>query len=196
VAVHHAGALDNKRHVVVGTEPDVDVALTWVPPFPIYPPEKSWMAVPQTGLPAVTTRTLSSGGRVAYLAADVDRGYARHHHPDHGRLLANLVRWAGRDDIPLAVEGAGVVDCHLYRQGEALIVHLVNLDQGGAWRGRLEELTPSGPFNVRVRVPDGMTPTTASLLVGGRTVELASADGWVSLDVARIADHEVVRLEG
>ncbi|HZC25522.1 MAG TPA: Tat pathway signal protein, partial [Actinopolymorphaceae bacterium] len=179
---------------VVRTDADVDVALTWVPPFPIYPPEKSWMAVPRTDLPAVTTRTHPGGGRVGYLAADLDRGYARHHHPDHGRLLANLVRWAARDDVPLAVEGAGVVDCHLYRQQETLVLHLVNLDQGGAWRGRLEELTPSGPFMVRVRVPDGLAPSTASLLVDGRTAEVSSAAGWVSFEVARIADHEVVRL--
>lgn len=65
-------------------------------------------------------------------------------------MLANLVRWAARGTIPLSVEGAGVLDCHLYRQGQTIVLHLVNLDQGGAWQGRLQELTPAGPFTIRL----------------------------------------------
>jgi len=167
---------------------DGRAALTWVPPFPIYPPEKSWMAEPRTGVPAVVL----GSSRVAYLAADLDRLYARHHHPDHGHLLANLVRWAAPDDIPLAVEGAGVLDCNLYRQGEAVILHLVNLDQGGAWQGRLEELTPTGPFTVRLRAPESVR--RAEFLVAGGEVEVSGEDGWFRFEVARITDHEVVVL--
>jgi len=126
--------------------------------------------------------------RTAYLAADLDRLYASYHHPDHGRVLANLVRRAAAGEIPLEVAGTGVLDCQLYRQGDALIVHLVNLDQGGAWRGRLEELTPVGPFTVRVRG----TGRAAAFLVGGGEVEVSSADGWTTVEVGRITDHEVV----
>jgi hypothetical protein len=163
---------------------DGRVALTLVPPFPIYPPEKSWMAEPRTAVPAVVL----GSRRVAYLAADLDRLYARYHHPDHGRLLANLVRWAARGDIPLSVEGAGVLDCHLYRQGEAVILHLVNLDQGGAWQGRLEEFTPAGPFTVRLRAAG----SRAVFLVSGGEVEVSGQDDWITVEVARITDHEVV----
>ncbi|MGW0229303.1 alpha-amylase family protein [Actinopolymorpha singaporensis] len=182
------------RLEVVRPEPDVNVALTWVPPFPIYPPEKSWMASPRTDLPAVVTRVGANGSRAAYLAADVDRCYARYHHPDHGRLLANVVRWAARDVVPLAVEGTGVVDCHLYRKGTSLVLHLVNLDQGGAWRGRLQELTPSGPFEVRVRPPAGVSPVRAEFLVAGGDAELGHDGGWVRFRAERVADHEVVVL--
>jgi Hypothetical glycosyl hydrolase 6 len=180
---------------VVRVDPGADVPLTWVPPFPIYPPEKAWMSTPRTDLAALATRTLPSGSRVAYLAADVDRCYARYHHPDHGTLLATVVRWAARDDIPLAVDGAGVVDCHLYRKDDSLVLHLVNLDQGGAWRGRLAELTPNGPYTVRVRVPEGPAPQRARLLVAGSETALATSGGWVECVVERIADHEVVVLD-
>jgi hypothetical protein len=159
-------------------------ALTLVPPFPIYPPEKSWMAEPRTDVPAVVL----GPERVAYLAADLDRLFARYHHPDHGRLLANLVRWAARDDIPLAVEGAGVLDCHLYRQGGTTILHLVNLDQGGAWQGRLQEFTPAGPFTIRLRAAG----SRAAFLVAGGEVEVSEQDGWITVEVARITDHEVL----
>jgi hypothetical protein len=160
-------------------------ALTYIPPFPIYPPEKSWMAEPRTDVPALVL-----GESTAYLAADLDRLYAQYHHPDHGRLLANLVRWAARDDIPLQIEGAGVLDCQLYRQGDTLVLHLVNLDQGGAWRGRLEELTPSGPFTVRIRAQG----SRARFLVSGVEAEVNEQDGWITVGVDRITDHEVVVL--
>jgi hypothetical protein len=39
--------------------------------------------------------------RVAFLPADIDRLYARGNLPDHAALLANLVRCAANDDIPL-----------------------------------------------------------------------------------------------
>ncbi|HEY0474831.1 MAG TPA: Tat pathway signal protein, partial [Kribbella sp.] len=163
---------------------DGRVALTLVPPFPIYPPEKSWMAEPRTDVPAVVL----GSSRVAYLAADLDRLYGQYHHPDHGRLLANLVRWAARDDIPLSVEGSGVLDCHLYRQGGTTIVHLVNLDQGGAWQGRLQEFTAAGPFTVRLRAAG----SRAAFLVGGGEAEVSDQDGWITVEVARITDHEVL----
>jgi hypothetical protein len=158
-------------------------ALTRIPPFPIYPPEKSWMEEPRSDVPALVL-----GERTAYLAADLDRLYAKYHHPDHGRVLAGLVR---HDGIPLRVEGAGVLDCQLYRQGERHVLHLVNLDQGGAWRGRLQELTPAGPFTVSVKA----TGRRARFLVSGGEVEVNEQDGWITVGVDRITDHEVVVLD-
>ncbi|HET6743793.1 MAG TPA: Tat pathway signal protein, partial [Kribbella sp.] len=164
-------------------ETDRTKALTWIPPFPIYPPEKSWMEEPRSDVPALVL-----GERTAYLAADVDRLYAKHHHPDHGQLLANLVR---HDGVPLKVSGAGVLDCQLYRQGDRHILHLVNLDQGGAWRGRLEEFTPVGPFVIEVKA----SATRARLLVSGTEAAVHEQDGWITVGVDRITDHEVVVLD-
>ncbi|TVR51761.1 MAG: Tat pathway signal protein, partial [Spirochaetaceae bacterium] len=71
-------------HVV---EPHVGttVIATFVPPFPIYPPETSWMRIPRTNVPAIVARETEAGGRVVYLAADIDRTYARDNLPDHFR---------------------------------------------------------------------------------------------------------------
>ena len=111
-------------------EPDAIVPLTFIPPFPIYPPETSWMRQPKTNIPAVVLRDRGEA-RVAYLAADLDRRYGRDNLPDHGRLLANIVRWAAGDRIPLEVRGPGLIDCQLYRQPGRLILHLVNLTNAG-----------------------------------------------------------------
>lgn len=81
-------------------------------------------------------RRLRLNARVAYLAVDIDRRYAHTNLPDHGNLLANIVRWAVGDRIGLEVHGPGLIDCHLYRQSGRLILHLVNLTNEGPGAGR------------------------------------------------------------
>ena len=121
------------------------VPLTFVPAFPTYPPETSWMRQPSTSIPGLI---LSEKGRsrIAYMPADIDRRYAREHLPDHGDLLANVARWASSGSIPLAVEAPGVIDCHLYRQGAKLILHLVNLTNAATWRAPMEDFFRWGRF--------------------------------------------------
>ena len=122
------GVLESMR-----TDPGVTIPLTYVPPFPVYPPETAWMRQPKTDIAGLVLNTPGKA-RVAYLAADLDRRYGRDNLPDHGNLLANLFRWAAGNRIPLEVRGAGLIDCHLYRQPGRLILHLVNLSNEGTWR--------------------------------------------------------------
>ena len=153
------------------------------------------MREPRTDVPALLVREAERGrGRVAFLPADLDRRYGRDNLPDHGDLLANLVRWAagGADAIPLHVEGAGLVDCHLYRQGDRLVLHVVNLTSAGTWRAPVDELIRVGPLHVRVRVPDDVRPARATLLVAGRPVASAVRDGWIEFEIPSVLDHEVV----
>ncbi len=85
--------------------------LTFIPPFPAFPPEESWMRVPKTDTPGLILNT-ANNQRVAFLPADLDRRFGRDNLPDHGDLLANLVSWTAGDNVPLIVEGAGLIDCH------------------------------------------------------------------------------------
>ncbi len=102
------------------------VLATYIPPFPQSPPEIVWMRTPRTDIPALVINE-TANSRIAYLAADIDRRFAQDNLPDHGDLLANVVRWAARDTIPIEVTGAGLVDCELYRQQNRLILHVLNL---------------------------------------------------------------------
>lgn len=180
------------RLEVVRARQGATVSLTFVPPFPIYPPEMSWMRQPTSALPAVILNEPGNGGRVAYLAADIDRCFGRDYLPDHGRLLANLVRWAARDRTLLQVHGPGVIDCHLYQQPGRLILHLVNLTNPGAWRPPLHELVEIGRFRVRVQLLEGVTGRSARLLVAGKNATLNVDDGWAEFELEAILDHEVV----
>jgi hypothetical protein len=170
------------------------VPLTFVPQFPTYPPETAWMREPDSGLPALVVSDAAGGGRVAYLAADLDRRYLRELMPDHANLLANLVRWAAKDGIPLRVSGTGLLDCHLYRQGDHLILHLVNLTNANTWKAPIDELIPVGPFRVEVKLPAGLAGRAARTLVSTGSLPVATRQGWAELSVKSITDHEVVVL--
>ena len=166
------------------------VPLTFIPVFPIYPPETAWMREPKTDIPGLVIK-----GRVAYVPADVDRRYARDNMPDHGDLLANIVRWAAADAVPLSVEGRGLIGCSLYRQPGRLILHIVNLTSTGTWRAPIDELIPIGPFDVRVRLPQDITPQRLKFLVSGASAAAKIDDGSVAFRTGSILDHEVAVLE-
>lgn len=172
----------------------VAVPLTFVPNFPVYPPETSWMRERETRWPGLVLGARPNGARVAYLPADLDRRFGRDNLPDHGNLLANVVRWAAREQLPLKVEGPGFIDCHLYRQPGRLVLHLVNLTNAGTWRQPVDELIPVGPLRVTVQLPDGLSPTRVRFLVASSSHPIKPRDGSVTFEVRSILDHEVVVL--
>ncbi len=169
---------------------DAAIPLTLIPRFPIYPPETSYMEHTDTDLPAAVLQRRDHGAKVAYLAADVDRLYGKDNHPDHQRLLENILRWALDDAVPLVVEGPGYIDCHLYEQPGRRILHLVNLTNTEAWRGAVHELTAVGPITVKLPVGDGKA-ATVSLRVAGEEISSEVEDGWIVFKIASILDHEV-----
>ena len=176
------------------TDANAVVPLTFVPPFPTYPPETAWMREPRTSIPGLV---LSEHGkaRVAYMPADIDRRYAHEHLPDHARLIANVVWWAAHDSLPLAVEGIGLIDCHLYEQPGRVVLHLVNLTSEASWRAPLDELIRVGPFKVTVQLPARVARPRAKLMVAGGQPSVTVASGKATLEVASILDHELLVLE-
>jgi hypothetical protein len=189
---------------------DERVVLTYIPPFPTHPPEFSYMTVERTSLPCLyLTEGTKGRGRVAYLPADVDRLYWRSNQPDHAELLAGVVRWAAKDELPVRVEGPGLMDVHVYVQGgeqpetgsgsvvaaERVIVHLVNLTHAGNWKAPVDQLVRSGEQRVVVELPKGRRVAGARLLVDGTEAEPGTRGGQATVPVPGVLDHEVVVLE-
>jgi len=176
-------------------EPGALVPLTLIPPFPTYPPETAWMRQPATDIPGLI---LSQRGRarVAFMPADIDRRYAKEHLPDHAGLLANIVRWAAGDDLPVTVDGTGLIDCHLYAQPGRVILHMVNLTSEATWRAPVDELIRVGPFKVTMRVPRDAAKASGRLLVAGRDLRVGLDGGIASFVVESILDHEVIVIGG
>jgi hypothetical protein len=179
--IPYGGVLEPSR-----TDPEAAVPLTFVPEFPIYPPETAWMREPKTAIPGLVLK-----GRAAYLAADLDRRFAHENLPDHGDLLANVVRWLAGDRIPLSVEGRGLIDFNLYTQPGRLILHAVNLTSAATWRAPIHELIPIGPLSVKVRLPEGVRARGARMLVAGGSAKPKVAGGWASFTIESVLDHEV-----
>jgi hypothetical protein len=165
------------------------VPLTFIPPFPTYPPETAWMRTPSTDIPALVLSE-RGGSRIAYMPADIDRRYQREHLPDHADLLCNVVQWAVRDELPLRVDGPGLIDCHLYTQENRMVLHLVNLTNSATWRAPMEELIPVGPVRVSVRT----NARTAQMLVSKTTRPVVVHEGRATFEISSIPDHEVVVL--
>jgi hypothetical protein len=171
---------------------DAQVLMTFIPQFPTYPPEKAYMRIPQTDIPGVIIRSTAKGGRIAFVPADLDRQFGRSNLPDHGNLLANIVRWAAKDDLPITVDGAGLVDCHLYEQPGKLILHVVNLTSAATWRQPLDELIAVGPFKVKVKLPKSVNGTNCQPLVISGKVPVTVANGYAQFEINSILDHEVI----
>ena len=170
---------------------DAEVLLTYVPPFPIYPPETSWMREPRTSIAGLIMNTKTSRGRVAFLPADVDRRFGSDHLPDQGRLLSNLARWAVGGQLPLRITGPGFIDCRYYRQSNRCILHLVNLTAGEA-SAPVDELIAVGPLKIEIKVPEYVRERTARLLVAGTKIKGSLHAGTLTLTLQSLFDHEVI----
>jgi len=168
------------------------VLMTYVEPFPFYPPEFAWLPSTPTGVPGLVARTTNGGARIAYLAGDLDRSAGREARPDHLRLIADLVRWQIGEDPVLSVSGAGHVDCNLYEQDGRLVLHLVNVSSASSIPGTLDELVPVGPFEIVLKHSVLGSSTTAWALVSEVDISVDAGDGVASFILPRIEDHEIV----
>ncbi len=169
-----------------------EVPLTYIPQFPTYPPETAYMREPVTDIPGLILRLNSKGGRIVFMPADIDRQFARLNHPDHGNLLANIVKWTAKEDLPLTVDGVGLIDCHLYQKSENLILHIVNLTSAATWRLPLDELIAVGPFKVNVKLPSSVQGNNVRSLVSNQKFSVKVENGYARFEIKSISDHEVV----
>ena len=161
------------------------VPLTFIPPFPIYPPETAWMRQEKTDIPGLVLK-----GRVAFMPADIDRRYNREPLPDYANLLANVVRWAADGDIPIRTEGPGLFDINLYTQPTRVIAHIVNLTATG--RMPIDELVPVGPLKLDLRLPADVRGRSVKMLVAGRSGTPVVDKGWARVEISSVLDHEVL----
>jgi hypothetical protein len=135
-------------------------------------------------------------GRVVYFPWDIDRTFYDVLNPDHGRLLANAIRWAADEPPVVSVDGRGVVDVAVWRQQSSMTVHLVNVTNPMMMKGPFRELLPIGPLDVRVRAPADARAGRVRLLTAGVTPAVRrEAEGTLLVTVPEVLDHEVVAIE-
>jgi hypothetical protein len=168
--------------------------LTLIPSYPDLPMEKVFPRTPRTDIPQVFLREVGAG-RGVYFPWDIDRTFWEVLCGDHGRLMANAVRWATNEDPPVSVTGPGVLDVTAWQQQASLTVHLVNLTNPMMMKGPIREFLPVGEQRVRLRLPAGLKVRGVRLLVAGTTPVFREAAGTLEVTVPSILDHEVVAVD-
>ena len=163
--VHGAYRLDVRARAPFGPP-----ELTLVPSYPDLPMEEVYPRQVRTETPEAYLREVGAG-RVVYFPWDIDRIFWEVLCVDHGKLLANAVRWATNEPPVVEVAGPGVLDVTVWRQRESLTVHLVNLTNPMMMKGPVREFLPVGPFEVTLRLPEGARATRTHLLVAGGDLE-------------------------
>jgi hypothetical protein len=137
------------------------VLATYIPTYPIYPPEFAWTDVKHTSEPVITAYRNPAGGKAVYAAWDLDASYGRAAHPDHGDLIGNIVAYLLDDNPAIKVSCDAYIDFKCYWQktsgaGRRLIIHLVNGNHTGFENGYAEKNITVGPVTITVdtsRIP-------------------------------------------
>jgi hypothetical protein len=168
--------------------------LTLIPSYPDLPMEQVYPRVPRTDIPEVFVREVGKG-RVVYFPWDIDRIFWEALCVDHGKLLRNAVHWAANEPPPVAVEGPGTLDVTIWRQKESLTVHLVNLTNPMMMKGPIRELVPVGAQRVRIRMPEGRKAKKVQFLVGSVGPRVQEANGYLTVTVPSILDHQVIAVD-
>lgn len=171
----------------------LQVVATLVPPFPIYPPEFSHMEPErrETTQPVIIAGQTEYGGKVVYLAGDIDRRYGQANLGDHGDLIAQAVLWTTDGQQPFRVEAPGYLDCKLYRQPGRWLLHLINLTHTNQQPGFVEQICPLHQVRITLAVPD-VAIHAVTLQVAGQPARFEQQDGHVHLVIDRLDDHELV----
>ena len=163
---------------------------SYILPFPIFPPEFSWIRKINEGLPPFFAGVLSSGSRIVYLAADVDRTAGRDRLPDHLRLLLNAVLYTLDGKLPLTVEGEGYIDVSLYRQGDAQrVIHLNNLSAADMTT-LVHRRVPVRDITLRLPA-EGHEKAAVMLRRSGREFTVTAENGCFVIPIPKIGDFEL-----
>ncbi|MFW6029690.1 MAG: alpha-amylase family protein, partial [Halanaerobiales bacterium] len=178
---------------VVEAGKNAQIIANFMPQFPIYPPEKSWVRKSATDLPGLILNKFLPKGKVVYLSADIDRCYGRVNLPDHGQLLKNIIHWAAGENIPIKVEGEGLIDCELYRKNNVLIIHLINLTNSEAWRTTVHDFVSIGPIEITLKLPEKKSKIDVITKVKKNNIILiGKKNKEIRLKVKSIKDHEMI----
>jgi hypothetical protein len=114
----------------VEVDAEAAVPLTLSAPFIVFPEGFSYPKTEPSGDPLLVARENEFGGRTVYVAGQLGRLFWNVRYPDHGRLIANAVRWARDAAPPVQVEAPPSLQVSLRKQPGRLMIHMINLSGG------------------------------------------------------------------
>lgn len=171
-----------------------DVPLTYIDPYPFYPPETVYQRTSPSDRPSVVTRELGNT-RLAYFAGDTDASYWRFDNADLGRLLINTVRWLLNGRMPVEVAGEGLMEVIAWETKRGYAVHMLNFHDPNAHRGHMREPLALGPQRVSLTLDAGVRISAAKLLCAGGSIVFRQNGRSIEAIVPRIPMYEVIAFE-
>ena len=181
-------------HVIsVQAADDAEMPFLYVPQFPDLPMEEVYPRGEPSGA-AVVAREHTGGGRTVYIPWNIGQIFWEVLAPDHGRLIANAVRWALGKRPDVEVNGPGVLDLAVRRCEEMLALTMVNLTNPMMMKGPMRDTYPVGRQEVSIAIPKGKRFGCARLIVANRDAATQISKGRVVIEVPSIERMEVVRI--
>jgi hypothetical protein len=166
--------------------------LSRIPPYPAFPPEFVYAESDKTAGPSVVVR--DGAGRTVYFTDDIDRTFWRSWNPDLGRLLANAVRWAGREDFHVEVKGDGLLDLFYWETEAGLALHLLNYTTPALMKGPARAICTVGKQEVRLRAPSDFHATKAMTLSSGKEIPFKIEGPDIVVTIPHLGEYEVLAL--
>ena len=119
-------------------KPSPDAVMTFIKPYPVYPPEAVYQREPPSDIPALMSREVGNS-RLVYMAGDVDSSFWRLDNMDLGRQMSNAVRWLLKGNNTVDVEGDGLMEVIAWETLRGFAVHLLNYNGANAFRGHMRK---------------------------------------------------------
>lgn len=191
---------DGAERIIGGTrlidvEPAADAVapFLYVPDFPDLPMEEVYPRRAPAGA-AVVARDTGKGGRTVYIPWNIGEVFWQVLAADHGRLIANAVRWALGKPPRVGVAGPGVVDLALRDNADGVVLALVNLTNPMMMKGPIRAVLPIGAQTVSIEIPPGRSVAGAKLVVAGRDAMVEVVDGRARVEVPGFERLEVLHV--
>ncbi|MDF0546299.1 beta-galactosidase trimerization domain-containing protein [Sphingobium sp. H39-3-25] len=167
--------------------------LTNIPQHPVYPVEAVFPSQPHTDVPTIVIRERGNA-RLVHLAGDIDGGYWRSSAADLGDLITGALGWLTRGQMPLKVEGDGLVEVTGWQTEPGYAVHLVNHTNPNFRGGALRNTYPLGPQKVVMQLGATTPIREARLLRAGAALPFRQNGGTVEFTLPGLRDYEMVAL--
>ena len=138
----------------------------------------------------MVAREHKGGGRTVYIPWNIGAIFWEVLAADHGRLIANAVRWALGKRAARRGRGPARSSIIAVRENDdGVAVVLNNLTNPMMMKGPIREIFPVGRHTVSVAIPKGKRVDKARLLVAGRKAKASvGEDGRVEVEVPGIDD--------
>ena len=174
--------------------PVADATMTFIEPYPTYPPEAVYPRQAATNRPSVVTRE-AGRSRLVYFAGDMDASYWRLDNIDLERQLMNAVRWVVGETNPVLVSGEGLMEVIAWETEPGFAIHLLNYNGPNAYRGRMRRPVRLGEQKVRIQLPREVRIKDARLLRTEKNVTFQQKGRVIEVSVPSVGIYEVIALE-